>query len=92
MHVPLFRRRRHIYLLDLRNDCSVRSALFLQNGAQSESLNSKGDTPLHEAARWNMLDMVHLLLRHGAQVRTRNKAQLTALQLAQVSDQPKSRE
>ena len=47
--------------------------------------NSRGNTALHEAARWNNVGMVDALLQHRASVSARNHQSLTPMQLAQVS-------
>ena len=57
----------------------------LQFGANVNQANHRGNTPLHEAARWNFGQSVKLLIEVGhANPLIRNKAQLMPIQLAQV--------
>ena len=50
--------------------------------------NTKGNTPLHEAAKWNNLPVLRHLLLNGASVNVRNKQHLSPLQLTQVKFNP----
>ena len=59
---------------------------LFQHGANVNQTNQRGNTPLHEAARYNFQDLVEILIKIGhANPLSRNKAQLTPIQLAQVS-------
>lgn len=60
------------------------ASILIAYGANVDQNNYRGNTPLHEAARGNYAKMVKLLLEDGkANPLSRNKAQLTPLQLAQ---------
>ncbi|CAH3015022.1 unnamed protein product [Porites evermanni] len=69
--------------------CSVYkldSVTALLHGASVNVTNDRGNTPLHEAARFNLVKLVILLLENGASVTMRNKRELTPLQYAHRDD------
>ena len=47
-------------------------------------MNERGNTPLHDAARWNCIGIVHLLLENDAPLNIKNVQGLTPLQMAKV--------
>ncbi|XP_072013004.1 ankyrin repeat domain-containing protein 27-like [Amphiura filiformis] len=58
--------------------------ILINHGANVNQTNQRGNTPLHEAARYNFQELVEILIRIGhANPLSRNKAQLTPIQLAQ---------
>ena len=59
--------------------------LLLQVNANVNVANQRGNTPLHEAARWNYFPIVKLLIDNKANVNCRSHQHLTPAQLAQVS-------
>merc|ERR1711973_915293 len=56
--------------------------LLLQAGANVHSVNMRGNTSLHDAVRWDYLDIVKLLLHYKAPLNVTNKMFLTPLQYA----------
>ncbi len=56
--------------------------LLLENGADVEALNLKGETPLTLALQAQRINSVIHLLKHGADANTQNKGGGTALHLA----------
>ena len=65
---------------------------LFQRGCLVNQSNSRGNTALHEAARWNNVGLVDALLQHRASVSARNHQSLTPMQLAQVRTEPHSHE
>jgi len=57
-------------------------ATLLDAGADINSLNDNGQTPLHIAVFWNNVDVVKLLLERGADKTIKNKSGRTAEELA----------
>jgi ankyrin repeat protein len=47
-------------------------------------VNERGNTPLHDAARWSCIDLVHLLLENDAPLNVRNLQGLIPLHMAKV--------
>ncbi len=62
-----------------------RALCFSQRGCDVNVANSRGNTALHEASRWNSVALVESLLQHRACVSVRNAHNFTPMQLAQVS-------
>lgn len=56
--------------------------LLLDAGANVNAIDNKGNAPLHEAVINRQALAARLLIEHGADVRLRNKAGLTALDIA----------
>ena len=56
----------------------------LQSGCSVNVANQKGNTPLHDAARWSSLVLVELLVKHDADGTLRNRQYLMPIQLTQV--------
>ncbi|AZL16090.1 ankyrin repeat domain-containing protein [Rickettsiales endosymbiont of Stachyamoeba lipophora] len=56
---------------------------LIHNGANVNAINSSGDTPLHEACRYNRIKTIKLLLqRNEIQVNKQNSSGVTPLHLA----------
>ena len=49
-------------------------------------INERGNSPLHDAARWSCIDLVDLLLANGAPLNLKNLQGSTPLQMAKVSE------
>ena len=64
----------------------VSSKFSLQNGATLSLVNERGNTPLHDAARWSCVDLVHLLLANEAPLNVKNLQGLTPLHMAKVCE------
>ncbi len=60
---------------------------FIQGGANVNSRNNRGMSPLMTAAFWGHLQVVHELIRAGANVNARNNDGWTALMYAILEDQ-----
>uniref|UniRef100_A0A0N5AET5 Eukaryotic translation initiation factor 3 subunit K n=1 Tax=Syphacia muris TaxID=451379 RepID=A0A0N5AET5_9BILA len=56
--------------------------LLLDNGADINAVNSKGETSLHDAVRRNHDGIVRLLLLHGADPSVKDKSGIDCLELA----------
>ena len=61
---------------------------LFQRGCLVNQSNTRGNTVLHEAARWTNVGLVDALLQHRASVSARNHQSLTPMQLAQVRADP----
>ena len=55
---------------------------LIQNGANPDTPNMRGETALHHAARANQTDIMRVLLRNGAQVDARARENQTPLHIA----------
>ena len=54
--------------------------MLLQNGADSNAANLKGQTPLMEAAKNGMHEIIAILLQYGAEVKETDTVVKTAIQ------------
>ena len=68
-------------LMAVLKDPGIVKAL-LEKGADPNAMSSDGKMPLLKAARWGRLDVVELLVEHGANVNARNINGYTALHCA----------
>ncbi|GAB5517205.1 MAG: hypothetical protein Rhob2KO_49300 [Rhodopirellula baltica] len=53
--------------------------MLLENGANPDAVDARGDTPLHLAAKVNSLSIIKLLLRHNADASITNKQLYTPI-------------
>ncbi|MBO7244330.1 MAG: ankyrin repeat domain-containing protein [Alphaproteobacteria bacterium] len=58
------------------------ASLLIEKGADVEKMDSYGNTPLHYAAKGNLTEIVHLLIKRGANVYTLNEKGEKASDLA----------
>ena len=56
---------------------------LLEQGADKNKANNYGQTPLHWAAYFNHLEMVLLLMRHGAHLNVRTTARELPMDMTQ---------
>jgi len=66
--------------------------LLLKSGASAQYVDRTGNTLVHLAAMFNRLDLVLLLVKHGADISTKNPAGETAIDLAPPALQHKMRQ
>jgi len=65
---------------------------LLKAGASAQYVDRTGNTLVHLAAMFNRIDLVQLLVKHGADVNTKNPAGETAIDLAPPALQHKMRQ
>lgn len=65
-------------------DVAVARYLVGEAGAQVDARDRSGNTPLHDAARWDLIDKVVFLIQRGADASVRNAAGETPLHLAKL--------
>lgn len=64
----------------------VAAQVLLKAGADPNAVHPPtGNTPLHEAAARNSVPCAEMLIKHGAHIRTQNKAGTTPLQFARAA-------
>jgi ankyrin repeat protein len=66
------------------NCISLAEALILHNANINVQSSINGETPLHEAASIGNLDIVELLLNHGANPKIKNHTDATPLDIAEI--------
>lgn len=66
------------------NCTSLAKALIVHNANVNAQNFINGDTPLHEAASIGNLDIVELLLNHGADPKIKNYTDATPLDIAEI--------
>jgi ankyrin repeat protein len=80
-HTPLFYASAHGH----RNDARV-ARLLIARGADPNSRDVKGSTPLHQASMYGRIEIVRLLIEHGADVEVRDDCGKTPLDVARNPD------
>ncbi len=56
--------------------------ILIEHGASIDLQNNIGNTPLHQAAKWNQSGALSMLIEHGASTRLKNAKGETALDVA----------
>jgi ankyrin repeat protein len=70
----------------LKPDHRVVAEMLIRKGAQVNSKDQFGSTPLHWAAYYGTKETVEALLNNGAEINTPTKSGMTPLDIAQGED------